>query len=334
MASEISILIPARNEEWLYKTVEDILANIEAETEIIVGLDGQWANPPVVDDPRVTIYYAGESLGQRAMTNQLARLSKAKYVIKTDAHCAFDKGFDRKMLEAFKQTGDNVTMVCTLRNLHVFDWVCKSCGERRYQGQSGVCTKCGGETFKDIKWIGKPSPQSNYYRFDTTLHFQYWKAYEKRFKENFGESFSLQGSFFMLTREKFWELEISEETFGSWGQQGTEVACKTWLSGGRVVVNRNTWYSHLFRTQGGDFGFPYHLGGRQVESARKYSRELFMENTWKKQIKPLSWLIEKFKPIPDWHDESGKKVLEYINKRGEEWYKRQGIDYWPEEWVR
>lgn len=45
-AQDISILIPARNEMFLARTIEDILANIEADTEVIVVLDGQWALVP------------------------------------------------------------------------------------------------------------------------------------------------------------------------------------------------------------------------------------------------------------------------------------------------
>ena len=77
----------------------------------------------------------------------------------------------------------------------------------------------------------------------------------------------------------------------------------------------------MFRTQGGDFGFPYPLSQRAVDHARKYSKELFFNNTWDKQIYPLSYLIEKFKPLPDWHEESGKEVLDMVNKKGEEFYK-------------
>jgi len=120
----------------------------------------------------------------------------------------------------------------------------------------------------------------------------------------------------MLTRKKYWELNICDEDFGSWGQQGTEVALKTWLSGGRLLTTRNTWYSHLFRTQGGDFGFPYPQSGKQVEHARKYSKDLFLDNKWDKQIYPLSWLLEKFKPLPDWHDPQGKKILDKVNEAG------------------
>src|SRR3990167_4814919 len=112
---------------------------------------------------------------------------------------------------------------------------------------------------KVIVWKPRLNRRSEYYRFDTTLHFQY-HGDRKRLPEasnDIVETMSAQGSCFMLTREKYWELDICDESWGSWGQQGTEVACKTWLSGGRLVTNRKTWYSHMFRTQGGDFGFPF-----------------------------------------------------------------------------
>ena len=115
---------------------------------------------------------------------------------------------------------------------------------------------------------------------------------------------SLQGSFFMLTREKYWELNICDsDTFGSWGSQGIEVACKTWLSGGRVVVNHDTWYAHLFRTKGGDFGFPYPNSGSKAQKAKKLAKDIFFNNKWDKAIRPLSWLVEKFWPVKGWSDE-------------------------------
>ena len=97
---ELSILIPSRNEMFLAKTIEDILANIEADTEIIAGLDGQWADPPVPQHERVNLIYVPEAIGQRAGANIACRLSKAKYVMKVDAHCSFDKGFDYRRFGA------------------------------------------------------------------------------------------------------------------------------------------------------------------------------------------------------------------------------------------
>lgn len=301
MKYDLSILIPARNEMFLARTIQDLLENIEGNTEILVGLDGLWADPPVQDDPRVTIIHVSTSIGQRAMTNQLCRLSKAKYIMKVDAHCAFDKGFDVKMMSAML---DNWTMAPTMRNLHAFNWVCPN-NHYRYQGPSGVCTECQQETKRDIVWIAKSNPQSTSYCFDAEPHFQYFNEFKKR-KEGQGEiteSMSLQGSCFMLTRDKYWELNICDENFGSWGSQGIEVAVKTWLSGGKVMIHHNTWYAHMFRTQGGDFGFPYSLSGHDVSHAKKTAKELFWNGTWEKQILPLSWLVERFWPVPGWTQE-------------------------------
>ena len=323
---DLSILIPARNEMFLAKTVADILTNIEGNTEIIVVLDGAWAKPSIPQHERVNIIYLAKSAGQRAATNLAAKLSKAKYVMKCDAHCAFDKGFDRKMLAAFEKTGDNVTMVPIMRNLWVFDWKCMRCGKKWYQGPTP--TKCRETNFKGtgkpcdstkftrkMMWVGKHNPQSTSYCFDSKPHFQYfedWKhrsAYEKGKKEKgLTETMSLQGSCWMLTREKYWELNICDENFGSWGSQGIEVAVKTWLSGGRVLVNHKTWYAHMFRTQGGDFGFPYKISGKDQEKARAYARNLFFNNNWPLQKQPLSWLIEKFWPVKGWTEDDLKKL--------------------------
>lgn len=483
---DLSILIPARNEMFLAKTVENVLANIRGNTEIIIHLDGAWADPGIPDNDRVTIIYSPKPIGQRAGTNKACRLSKAKWVMKLDAHAAVDEGFDVKMMEAME---DDITMVPLMRNLHAFDWVCSD-GHRRYQGPSGVCKECGKATTRDILWKAKESPKSTAFRFDKTLHFQYHNDRKKSadyqygvivgyklsfdprtvpsriigfltdfasshnftcsrnnawFRKNMStdtvgfssindsrsvggkqilcignkvemervttpsvftkmvdnwdvftpspweiadnpsvedtmcecflpetmeasvsafinatdpvpasgsiinsdminklndilggkfiyseksrsfhngsvaltpirnkylnKTLSLQGSCFMLTREKYWELDICDEKHGSWGQQGTEVACKTWLSGGRVLCNQKTWYAHMFRTQGGDFGFPYPLSGREVDKAREYSKQLFIGNSWPKALHDLQWLLNKFFPVPDWHDGQAKKGI-------------------------
>lgn len=319
MKYDLSILIPARNEMFISNTVEDILKNKRGSTEILVGLDGAWAEPKIVEHPDVRVVYVSESIGQRAMTNRLCQISTAKYVAKADAHTAYDEGFDVKLMEAI-QGHDNWTVVPTMRNLHAFDWKCMTCGKRTYQGPTpgtkgakfSICADCGGNNFKRrLVWYPKPSPNSTAYCFDPTPHFQYFNEFKKR-PEGQGDitpTLSLQGSFFMLTREKYWELNICDEAFGSWGSQGIEVACKTWLSGGEVMCVQSTWYGHMFRTQGGDFGFPYKHHQSNIDKARERAKNLFLRNpdntyTWDKQIRPLSWLIEKFWPItPFWTTE-------------------------------
>ena len=62
---DLSIVIPARNEMFLPKTVENLLENIKGDTEIIVICVGDWPVDPIEDHPRVTIIHHSESIGQR-----------------------------------------------------------------------------------------------------------------------------------------------------------------------------------------------------------------------------------------------------------------------------
>lgn len=314
---DLSILIPARNEMFLARTIQDILENIEMDTEIIAVLDGEWANPPIPQHERVNVVYLPESVGQRAATNVAARLAQGKYVAKVDAHTAYDKGFDRKMIEAFQITGDNVVMVPIMRNLHAFDWKCYSCGYRKYQGPTPEkCEKCGGTKLRrKTVWQPRRGTYSQSYSFDSEPHFQYFSEYkntpgyiEGKAKNGLTESMSLQGSFFMCTLDNYWKLKMSDESLGNWGNQGIELACKMWLSGGKVIINHNTWYAHMFRTQGGDFSFPYPQSGRGVEKTKRKVWDYFFDGKFEHQIKPVSWLVEKFWPIPGWSDEALKEL--------------------------
>ena len=325
MNYRLAILIPSRNEEFVSKTVQDILEHKRGPTEIIIGLDGQWADPPIPMHPDVTVLYHNKSIGQRAITKQCARLTNAEFVAKTDAHVSFKEGFDVDMLEAFDRLPDreNVTMFPVMRNLWVFDWKCKKCGKRWYQGPTP--TKCQNPDcnntkhfYKKMMWVAKNNPQSTSFCFDSEPHFQYNNDYKKRpeykkMLEETGltESMSLQGSFFMLTRKKYFELDVDDESLGSWGSQGLSVACKTWLSGGRVLCNHKTFYAHLFRTQGGDFGFPYPNPGSKAQKAKAMARDLFFNNKWDKAIHPLSFLVERFWPVNGWNDEQLKDLKEH-----------------------
>jgi glycosyltransferase involved in cell wall biosynthesis len=304
--ADLSVIIPARNEEFLRQTIENVLANMRGDTEIIAVLDGAWAEPPIKDDKRVTLVYHPQSVGQRAGINEAARISRAEYVMKLDAHCSVSEGFD---VELMRECGDDWIVVPRMYNLHAFDWVCDECGTTRYQGHKlGTCKQCGREHedwHKVMRWRAKPSPTSDFMRFDADLRFKYWGKYKRR-PEAQGDICDLMcfiGAGWMLRRDWYWEIGGCDEGHGSWGQQGVEMACKGWLSGGRVVVNKRAWFAHMFRTQGGDFGFPYPLSGKATRAARRYSRWLWRGGNWERAVHPLSWLVEKFWPVEGWTDE-------------------------------
>lgn len=326
MKYDLSILIPARQEQFVAQTVKNLLANKRGKTEILVGLDGSWSDPGIEDRPDVRIIYVSESIGQRGMQNQLARLSSAKYVAKADAHCAFAEGFDVELLKTFDELGDNITVAPLMKNLHAYDWKCMKCGSKWYQGPKPTACMIRGKKFHEmspnpncdnttdfqqkIAFVPRPqTPNSTSYRVDNMLHFNYFEEYKKKQEGGLVESMSLQGSFFMCSRENYWAKELCDESWGSWGQQGAEVALKTWLSGGRVIINKRTWYAHLFRTQPG-FGFPYEQSGNGMQRARDICNDIFKNNKWSQQVHPLSWLVEKFWPVPGWSDADLAKLKE------------------------
>jgi len=301
---KLSILIPARNEEFLKRTIDDILENIRGDTEVIAVLDGAWADPAIPDHPRVTLIYHPESVGQRAGINEAARLSKAEYVMKCDAHCAFGEGFDVKLMADCEP---DWMVIPRMYNLHAFNWRCKQCGNETYQGGYPVkCAECDNTTdFERVMlWQPRKNRRTDFARFDSDLRFKYWRGYEKRpeSKGDIADLMCFVGACWFLPRAMYWEIGGCDEGHGSWGQQGVEMACKAWLSGRRVVVNKKTWFAHMFRTQKG-FGFPYRITGRDQRKAREYSRRLWRGNNWPQAIHPLSWLLEKFWPIPDWTEE-------------------------------
>lgn len=313
-ARDLSVIIPGRNEMFHAQTVEDVLSRTEADTEVICILDGDW--PPergIRDDPRVKVVKTTTPIGQRAATNLGAQMSRAKYIMKLDAHCRMDDGFDTKMIEAMQP---EYTMIPQMYRLHAFDWCCNNCGNGTYQGSKPEkCEECGkNDLYMKLVWEPKwkVGPTVSW-RFDGNLRMQYWGAHRKRAevkeqaKTGVIDTPICVGCCFLMERERFLDLGGMDEGHGSWGQYGFELGAKAWLSGGKMVTNMNTWFAHLFRTGNfsvnGESTFPYPLSGAEQEKARKYSRDLWMNDKWPLATRKLQWLIDYFAPMPDWHEE-------------------------------
>lgn len=295
--AKLSILIPARNEESLQRTIDDVFQHAEGDIEVLVALDN-WDNPPILkENSRLNVIKT--SLGQRGATNALAKIATSKYLAKLDAHVSFSQGFDTAILEDMESDTVIVPAIC---NLHVYDWFCPN-GHKHFQGKYEECEQCGSKELSKIpiwQMIARPI-RSNFY-FDTGLHFQYMP---EDTDELVSETMSLQGSCFVANRDKYFELNLCDEQFGSWGSQGTEVACKTWLSGGRVLSTKKAFYGHQFRETE---GFPYHNPGDAILAAQKYAKDLFLGNKWPLQKYPIQWLIEKFNYPGDWTKEMVKEL--------------------------
>lgn len=327
-AFDVSLIVPARNEfyydlDLLSHTVNNLLENTSETCEVIAILDGYdagWPPQPLPVSPRLTVVQHRASIGQRAACNEGARISKAKWICKVDAHCAVDKDFDLKMK---KHCDYLTTLIGVQYNLHAFSWACKKCKHEAYQGPKPAhCAKCRSRYLKIVpKWLPRGwkerngvfegRPKTTAWRFDSQLSFQYWGEFQDRpegLQRPLSPTMSCLGACWMLHRERYWELGGSDELMGSWGNQGVEWAAKSWLSGGRMMVNHDTWFAHLFRTQP-QFGFPYPNPGKDKAVAR--SKELWSNGAWPKAKYPLSWLIDKFAPVPDFPNEKPTKAAIY-----------------------
>ena len=136
--------------------------------------------------------------------------------MKVDAHCAFAQGFDRILLEDITP---DMTIVPIMRNLHAFDWVCPM--------DIGVIKDhpvhvWNAESRPRWTWYGSQSRhrKAQVIRFDKSLHFQYWGEYKRKQIGDLVETMSLQGSCWMVTREKYFELDLCDENHGSLGTAG------------------------------------------------------------------------------------------------------------------
>lgn len=313
---DLSVLIPSRNEPYLGHTIADVLAHTTADTEIIAVCDGEWPVEPIPDHPRVQLIYLPTAIGQRAATNFAARLSTARYVMKLDAHCAVSPGFDATLIQGAEALGLDVTQIPVQYHLHIFNRRCTVCGYEEHHGPT-VCRRCHGVA--ETRWIWERRQsrprlstdearggyvQSTAWGFGPDLVFQYFGSYQQRpegQQRPFSDTLSCLGACWFLARRRYWALGGLDEDHGGWGQMGTELGCKAWLSGGRMVVNHDAWFAHLFRTQGGsEWGFPYPLTQAEVNVARAYSQHLWTADRWPLAVRSLASLIEQFAPVPNW----------------------------------
>lgn len=222
----LSVIIPSYKDKYLLNTTKSLLENSELkkdELEIIIVMDGYWVQP--LDDPRVKVLHLGKNRGMREAINAGVKMSTGRYIMRTDEHCMFGKGYDRILTEK-GNIEDNWIVVPRRYFLDPVKW----------------------EIIGD-KYVDHEKMLIGTDRIKFTAHP--WKSRDEKTKDDMiSETAAMQGSAWIMSR-KHWDTVIGElqtEGYGPLYQDSTEMIFKTWQSGGKMMLNRKTWYAHKHRS--------------------------------------------------------------------------------------
>lgn len=278
--AKTSIIIPARAEKYenLKRTIDSIRANATGEYEIIVGFNG----PPYYDFPDVITVKLPRDVGIKNNINILCAMAEGKYIYKSDAHCAFGKGFD-EILQADMQED---WIVMPRFKIIKDDW--------------SIQIRDGQEEFYDYFHLCCPLTDNRGYRFKAAGH---WMDRTKERLEShpfLDETPQIHGSGWFVSRNYY------IETLGGFpnkdpkghGQEPIWLALKNWLIGGKVMVNKKTFYAHLHQDNSVK-GF--HFTREEERHTYDWTANYWMSNKEPDIIHDMQWFInEKFPGLPTW----------------------------------
>lgn len=277
VTGRVSVIIPGRNETYFKRTVESVLESATGDIEVIAVIDGDEAEPRVEsNDPRVKIVRLKKAIGQRAGYNLGVRESSGEYVMKIDAHALLSKGFDIALKKSCRK---KTVVLPIMRRLDVKAWKSKDGGHVKFM-------------FPGLD-----------------LYCHEWHQFGNRpeGKVEYPEVMTGQGSCWFCRREWNDHIGLLDEKVGSWGNVGIEISLRTWLCGGRQILNPKCWQAHYFRRNvvdptTGRKGFPYPLNGRDIGRAHSYTwnNYYFKDDAFENQTRPFRWFIDHFSPVPGW----------------------------------
>lgn len=308
----LSVVIPSRSAQWLKQTVSDLFAKAEGQIEVIVIYDGRWPEPEEmpIDDPRLIQIHHGEvhnNLGMRASINVGMALASGDYVMKIDEQCMVDQGFDVKLAVDCE---DNWVVIPRRERLDAENWTLVADGRA------------------PIDYMCVDYPYQRPYDKTCGLHGAEWKRPD-RADMLIDDTPTMQGSCYFMKKRYWDELfpeGLDDTNYGTFTQEAQEISMKVWLSGGRVVVNKKTWYAHWHKGKHGKgYGFSSeqyrrHLAG--TEKGRLYCIKYWLST--RDYIHDFKWFVDtKFPNMPGWEDWKERieqdKDKDYSKTYGEEY---------------
>lgn len=311
----VSIIISSRVDQYLQRTIDDLLAKAEGEIEIIVVLDGYWPDPMLKNDPRVVVLHQGmihDNIGMRGAINTASEIAKGEYIMKIDEHCMVDQGYDVKLAADCE---DDWVVIPRRHRLDADNW------QLIEDGRPPV----------DYMYLAYPYERP----YDRTcgLHGSEWKQRHHERKDILiDDTMSWQGSCWFV-KKSYWDkllYPLDDENYGPFTQEAQEIGNKVWLTGGRLVVNKKTWYAHFHKgSKGKGYGFSreqYRRHETAKERGRLYCIEYWL-NT--KDFKyDFEWLLQKFWPVPTWPEDWKERIKIDAEK---DWSKDPSKQ--PTEWI-
>lgn len=280
--SRVSVIIPSRSDQYLQKTVDNLFSAAEGDVEVVVVYDGRWADPILKDDPRLIQMHHGEifnNYGMRDSINAGVRLSSGEYLMILDEQCSVDQGYDVKLKADCED-----------------DWVVIP-RRKRLEPETWTIIEDGRP---DIDYMYVEYPYAKPLDKTQGLHGAEWKRPE-RADILIDDTPTMQGSCYFMKRS-YW-IDLDSTNYGTFTQEAQEVSNRVWLSGGRVVVNKKTWYGHWHKGSAGkSYGFSnqqYKRHAAGMERGRLYSINYWL---YTKDYKhDWNWFVTKlFKDMPGW----------------------------------
>jgi glycosyltransferase involved in cell wall biosynthesis len=282
-----SIVIPSRNEQFLNHTVRDLLANATGEIEIIVVLEGYWPDEVITED-RVSYVHFTEPRGMRGAINAGAAVARGEYLMKCDAHCAFGEGFDTILADGLAW---NEIAIPTRYSLDAENW----CRKRK-------------KPINDM-YLCAPTDPNDY--GGPSLHGRTWGIRQNdpaRVGLERHDLMSAQGSVWFMHRAYFDHLGLLDDVnYGHFCYEFQEIGLACWLTGGRVIRDRRTWYAHLHK--GAKYGRGWHLGRSVLDKGAAYVNGWLDRRMHPRQDRDIRWLVRHFWPVPTWTEEMVRLVF-------------------------
>lgn len=293
--SKLSVIIPSRQPQYLNETIEDLLSNAKEEIEIIVAFDGYIPDFKIKEDKRVKLLFFGKHQGMRDMINASIRVSVGEYIMKTDEHCMFDKGFDKKLKSDCKE---NWLVIPRRKRLDADKWELIEDGR------------------PDIDYMFISYPYKNRWDRNCGLYGAEWRERGHERKDILiDDTPTSQGSCWFIPKKYFEELfpdGMNIENYGPFNHEAQELSMTVWLSGGEVKVNKKTWYAHFHKGKSGKgYGYTnqmYRDFCTSKEKARRFAIDYWL-NT--KDFKyDWKWFMEKFPGMPTWPENWEERLKE------------------------